>query len=36
MNKENKQPQTQENTYKKVVENETNTDRNCRDGKKCR
>lgn len=34
--KENKQNQTGDNTYKKVVENETNTKRDCRDGKNCR
>lgn len=34
--KENKQTQTNENTCKKVVENEVNTKRDCRDGKNSR
>lgn len=35
-NKDCKQNKCEENTYKKVVENETNTQRDCRDGKNCR
>lgn len=35
-NKDTRQNQNNENTYKKVVENETNTKRDCRDGKNCR